>query len=118
MISARLAYDLGEVRLMISARPTDDGGHFPDRHGKTRALALDARFMARGALPYVAVAAHILHNGQPPELPAGAGGHIAAPLPLATGATGLPVDTLPLWVSAFGGWSLWRCALLALVDKA
>ena len=59
--------------------------------GRTRALALDGRFAARGALPYAAVAAHLLHDGHVPERPYG--GQLAAPLPLAH-RTGLPVHVM------------------------
>jgi len=68
--------------------------------GRTRTLALDGRFAARGAMPYAAVAAHLLHDGHVPQKPYG--GELAAPLPL-TLRTGLPVHVMgrfemhPVW---------------------
>ena len=59
--------------------------------GRTRTLALDGRFAARGAMPYAAVAAHLLHDGHVPQKPYG--GELAAPLPLAL-RTGLPVHVM------------------------
>jgi hypothetical protein len=59
--------------------------------GRTRTLALDGRFAARGAMPYAAVAAHLLHDGNVPQKPYG--GELAAPLPLAL-RTGLPVHVM------------------------
>jgi len=59
--------------------------------GRTRTLALDGRFAARGAMPYAAVAAHLLHDGHVPQKPYG--GELAAPLPL-TLRTGLPVHVM------------------------
>ena len=48
--------------------------------GRSRTLALEPRFAARNALPYAAVAAHILRDGIKPEKPLG--GQLAAPMPL------------------------------------
>ena len=59
--------------------------------GRTRNLALEPRFAARGALPYAAVAAHILHDGAAVEKLNG--GMLAAPMPLPL-CTGLPVHVI------------------------
>jgi hypothetical protein len=60
--------------------------------GQSRALALEQRFASRGVAPYAAVAAHLLHDGaRAPALGPRAGGGVAAPLPLQTERTGLPV---------------------------
>ena len=63
--------------------------------GQSRALALEQRFASRGVAPYAAVAAHLLHDGaRAPALGPQAGGGVAAPLPLQTERTGLPVHLL------------------------
>ena len=59
--------------------------------GRTRALALEQRFAARGALPYAAIAVHLLHDGSLPEHQDG--GCLAAPVPLPV-RTGLPVHVI------------------------
>jgi hypothetical protein len=60
--------------------------------GQSRVLALEQRFASRGVAPYAAVAAHLLHDGaRAPALGPRAGGGVAAPLPLQTERTGLPV---------------------------
>lgn len=55
--------------------------------GQSRSLALEPRFAALGFLPYGGAAAHLLHDGSPPE--SLVCGQILSPLPLPT-CTGLP----------------------------
>ena len=59
--------------------------------GRARSLALESRLTSRGAVPYAAVALHLLHDGKPPERPLG--GQLLSPLPLPS-RTGLPVHVV------------------------